>query len=46
MTKGDFGFHSVYGNISEFVRDADVENIREQVVGTREALTVTAARLQ
>jgi protein tyrosine/serine phosphatase len=46
MTKGDFGFHSVYGNIIEFVRDADVENIREQVVGTREALTVTAARLQ
>ncbi|MEJ6979251.1 tyrosine-protein phosphatase [Pedobacter sp. P351] len=37
MTKGNFGFHSVYSNLIDFVRDADIDKIKEKVVGKREA---------
>ena len=37
MTKGNFGFHSVYSNLIDFVRDADIDKIREKVVGKKEA---------
>lgn len=37
MTKGNFGFHSVYSNLIDFVRDADIDKIREKVLGKKEA---------
>ncbi len=37
MTKGGFGFHTVYSNIIDFVNTADVDKIREKVVGKKEA---------
>ena len=37
MTEGGFGFHTVYSNIIDFVNDADIDKIREKVVGKKEA---------
>lgn len=37
MTKGNFGFHTAYSNIIDFVRDADIDKIRDKVVGKKEA---------
>ena len=31
MQQGDFGYHSVFGNIPDFIQHADVESIRQQV---------------
>lgn len=30
MTNGNFGFHSIYGNIIDFVRDADIAKIKKE----------------
>lgn len=37
MTKGNFGFHTVYSNLIDFVRDADIDKIKEKVTGKKEA---------
>lgn len=37
MTKGNFGFHTAYSNIIDFVRDADIEKIKEKVLGKKDA---------
>lgn len=43
MTKGNFGFHTAYSNIIDFVRDADVDKIREKVLGKKDAEKVDKA---
>ncbi|MEW6086803.1 MAG: dual specificity protein phosphatase family protein [bacterium] len=30
MTKGDFGFHEIWGNIVKFIKEADVEEIKKK----------------
>jgi tyrosine-protein phosphatase SIW14 len=37
MTKGNFGFHTAYSNIIDFVRDADIDKIRQKVLGKKDA---------
>jgi len=32
MTQGDFGFHQIYSNIIDFIRNVDVENIKKQII--------------
>jgi len=31
ITKGNFGFHSIYTNIIDYIRNVDVENIKERI---------------
>ncbi len=33
MTEGGFGFHKIYTNIVEYIRQADVEKIKKQITG-------------
>lgn len=37
MTKGNFGFHTVYSNLIDFVRDADIDKMKEKIMGKKEA---------
>ncbi|WP_207420097.1 tyrosine-protein phosphatase [Desertivirga brevis] len=46
MTKGDFGFHSVYGNIIDFINEADIPKIKEKVLGKNASEAVFAAEFE
>jgi protein tyrosine/serine phosphatase len=30
MTKGNFGFHEIWGNLADYIRGLDIEKIRQQ----------------
>jgi len=36
MTKGGFGFHSIWGNLADFIRKLDVEKIKQQTKENKE----------
>ena len=46
MEHGDFGFHSVFGNIPDFIQNADIAAIRQQVQGAActPVTTITSSR--
>jgi hypothetical protein len=35
LMNGGYGYHSLYTNIPEFIREADIDKIRKQVLSPR-----------
>lgn len=36
MTKGDYGFHSIWTNLIDFINKLDIEAVRKQLAGTKQ----------